>query len=180
MQKKNMDKIRERAIPLIPLGFLIVFLSVSCGEKSDKILILELMETAGQFIEEKDTVGLMSFIAEDYSDFRGRNKIETEGMVKSYFLDYQGIVTHVLSTKIDEITPLEASIRKDVLVSSGGAQLFRKLVKFAGDYYRIKARLVKRDGKWLLHYAEWEYISLDSLFPESLSILKKIFPNIAP
>ncbi|MGD9347463.1 MAG: hypothetical protein PVH84_16475 [Candidatus Aminicenantes bacterium] len=174
-----MDKRRKRAIPLIPLGILVAFLSIFCGGKSEKLLIIELMDTAGQFIEEKNAVGLMSLVAEDYSDFRGRNKRETEEIVKSYFLDYQGIVTHVLSTKVDELTSSEASIRTDVLVSSGGAQLFRKFVKFAGDYYRVEAKLVKREGKWLLHYAEWEYISLDTLFPDSLSILKKIFPNIS-
>jgi hypothetical protein len=144
------------------------------------MLILELMDKAGQFIEDKDAESLMRFVTEDYSDFRGRNKSETEDMVKQYFLDYQGIVTHILGTKIDELAPGEATIRTDVLVSSGGAQLFRKFVKFAGDYYRITARLMKRDGMWLLQYAEWEYISLDTLFPESVSILKKIFPNISP
>ncbi len=143
-------------------------------------MILELMDKAGQYIEQKDAESLMLFVAEDYSDFRGRNKSETEEMAKHYFLEYQGIITHVLSTKIDEIAPAEASIRTDMLVSSGSAQLFRKFVKFAGDYYRIKARLVKRDGTWLLQYAEWEYISLDTLFPESVSILKKIFPNVSP
>jgi hypothetical protein len=144
------------------------------------MLILELMDKAGQYIEQKDAERLMLFVAEDYSDFRGRDKRETEDMVKQYFLDFQGIVTHVLSTKIDELTSGEATIRTDVLVSSGGAQLFRKFVKFAGDYYRITARLVKRDRVWLLQYAEWEYISLDALFPESVSILKKIFPNLFP
>ena len=143
-------------------------------------MILELMDKAGQYIEQKDADNLMLFVAEDYSDFRGRDKRETEEMAKHYFLEYQGIITHVLSTKIDEIATDEASIRTDVLVSSGGAQLFRKFVKFAGDYYRIKARLVKRDGTWLLQYAEWEYTSLDTLFPESVSILKKIFPNVSP
>jgi hypothetical protein len=157
-----------------------VFSLISCGEKSDKMLILELMDKAGQLIEHKDAESLMMFVAEDYSDFRGRNKSETEDMVKQYFLDYQGIVTHMLSTKIDEITLDKATIRTDVLVSSGGAQLFRKFVKFAGDYYRISAKLVKRDGVWLLQYAEWEYISLDTLFPKSVSILKKIFPNLFP
>ena len=174
-----MNKI-QRSILSICLGFFIVFLFISCGRKSDKVLILELMDKAGQYIEQKDTDSLMLFVDEDYTDFRGRNKSKTEEMVKHYFLEYQGIITHVLSTKIDEITLGEAAIRTDVLVSSGGAQLFRKFVKFAGDYYRIKARLVKRDGFWLLHYAEWEYISLDTLFPESLSILKKIFPNLIP
>lgn len=170
----------KRSIIFLVGGILFVLLLISCGEKSDKMLILELMDKAEQFIEEKDAESLMQFIAEDYSDFRGRNKRETEDMVNQYFLDFQGIVTHILSTKVDEITFEEATIRTDVLVSSGGAQLFRKFVKFAGDYYRITARLVKRDGVWLLHYAEWEYISLDTLFPESVSILKKIFPSLFP
>jgi hypothetical protein len=169
-----------RSIPYAEVSILCVFLLISCGGKTDKMVILELMDKAGQFIEQKDAESLMLFVAEDYSDFRGRNKSETKDMVKQYFLDYQGIVTHVLSTKIDEITIGEATIRTDVLVSSGGAQLFRKFVKFAGDYYRIKAKLVKRDEVWLLQYAEWEYISLDTLFPESVSILKKIFPNMFP
>lgn len=171
---------KKRSVLFISLATLFVSFVTSCGEKSDKVLILELLDKAGQFVEQKEADSLMLFVAEDYSDFRGRNKRETEEMVKHYFLEYQGIVTHVLSTRIDEITQGEASIQTDVLVSSGGAQLFRKFVKFAGDYYRIKARLVKRNGFWLLHYAEWEYISLDTLFPESVSLLKKIFPNLFP
>jgi hypothetical protein len=171
-------KINRFTVGIVILCFFCVCLFDSCGEKSDKTRILELMEQAGQYVENKDAENLMFFIAEDYSDFEGRDKEETEEMVKHYFLEFQGIVTHVLSTTIDEIGPNGASIRTDVLVSSGGAQLFRKFVKFAGDYYRINARLVKRDGSWLLHYAEWQYISLDSLLPESFSVLKKIFPNV--
>jgi hypothetical protein len=138
------------------------------------------MDEVGKYIEQKDAESLMMFVAEDYRDFWGRNKRETEEIAKHYFLEYQGIITHVLSTKVDEIVIDEASIQTDVLVSSGGAQLFRKFVKFAGDYYRVNARLVKRDETWLLQYAEWTYISLDGLFPESVSLLKKIFPNISP
>jgi hypothetical protein len=140
--------------------------------------ILELMDKAGQFIEQKDAENLMQLVAEDYMDFRGRNKSETKELAKQYFLDYKGIVTHMLSTKIDAIAVREATIRTDVLVSSGGAKMFRKFVKFAGDYYRIKAKLVNREGVWLLIYAEWELISLDVLFPESIPVLKKIFPNL--
>jgi hypothetical protein len=171
---------KQRSFLFISLMLLYVFISINCGKKSDKVLILDLMDKAGQYIEQKDASRLMMFVAEDYKDFWGRNKKKTEEMAKYYFLEYQGIITHVLSTKIDEIAVDEASIRTDVLVSSGGAKLFRKFVKFAGDYYRIKARLVKRDETWLLHYAEWSHISLDNLFPDSVSLLKKIFPNLSP
>jgi len=171
---------KKESFLFISLAILFISLFFSCKAKSEKTKILELMDKTGEYVEKKDVESLMSYIADDYSDFRGLNKSETEEMAKHYFLEYQGIVTHVLSTKIDEITTDGASIQTDVLVSSGGAQLFRKFVKFAGDYYRIKARLVKRDETWLLHYAEWTHISLEGLFPESLSLLKKIFPNVSP
>ncbi|MGD8536084.1 MAG: hypothetical protein PVF66_09580, partial [Candidatus Aminicenantes bacterium] len=93
----------KRVILFPVVGILFVWLLISCGEKSDKMLILDLMDKAGAFIEQKDARNLMVFIAEDYSDFKGRNKSETEEMVRQYFLDYQGIVTHILSTKIDDI-----------------------------------------------------------------------------
>jgi len=161
---------------LIPL-YLLFFLG-SCGPKTEKDVILDLMENVKEYVEKKNTENLLNYFAEDYEDFQGRNKIQTEAMINQYFQDFHGIVSHVLSTHIEEVTPIEASIQTDVLVSSGGAKLFRKFVKYAGDYYRIKAKLVKRKSLWQLHYAEWSYISLEDLFPESVSILKKIFPNL--
>jgi hypothetical protein len=130
------------------------------------------------YVEHKDGDSLLMYFAEDYEDFEGRNKDQTRAMVNQYFLDFRGIVSHILSTHIQDVTPTDASIQTDVLISSGGAKLFRKFVKYAGDYYRIKAKLVKREGLWQLHYAEWTLISLGDLFPESVSILKKIFPNL--
>jgi hypothetical protein len=167
-----------RVIPALLLPFLLAVMFVSCGERSEEDVILDLMDQVGDYVEKKDIDNLLMYFAEDYKDFEGRDKNQTRAMISQYFLDFHGIVSHVLSTQIEDVTAVGASIQTDVLISSGGAKLFRKLVKYAGDYYRIKAKLVKREGLWQLQYAEWTYISLEDLFPESLSILKKIFPNL--
>ncbi|MFC2165644.1 hypothetical protein ACFLT2_11690 [Acidobacteriota bacterium] len=169
---------RIRAVSAVIVPFLLVIVLVSCGKKSEEDVILDLMEDVAEYVENKDIENLLMHFAEDYEDFQGRSKSQTRAMITQYFQDFQGIVSHVLSTQIEEVTPIEASIQTDVLVSSGGAKLFRKFVKYAGDCYRIKAKLVNREGLWQLQYAEWSYISLTDLFPESVSILRKIFPNL--
>lgn len=158
--------------------FFLFFTLESCGKKSEIDVIRDLMDEVGEYVENKDIENLLMYFAEDYMDFQGRNKKQTRAMINQYFRDFHGIVSHVLSTHIEEITPIEASIQTDVLVSSGGAKIFRKFVRYAGDYYRIKAKLVNREGLWQVQYAQWSYISLEDLFPESVSVLKKIFPNL--
>lgn len=155
--------------------FSLVFFLTSCREKTDEDLILELMETVGRFVEKKDISSVMLYLADDYSDFEGRGKRKTRAMINQYFKQYRGIVIHVLSSRIDEIKPLEAFIQAEVTLSSGAAKVFRKFIKFSTDNYRLKIKLIKRNDKWQIQYAEWRHVSLKELYPESLSIFKKIF-----
>lgn len=170
-----------RIITIIPVFiFLLIFFLNSCGEKekTEEDLILDLVKNIGRFAEKKDNNSLMLLLTEDYVDFEGRGKSETEDMVNGYFRQYRGIAVNVLSTRIDEINLPEASVQTEVAFSSGAAKVFRKLIRVSLDNYRIKANLMKRDGSWQIQYAEWKYVTLNELFPESLSILKKIFPEL--
>jgi hypothetical protein len=133
------------------------------------------MGDIGEYAEEKDIESIMMLLADDYTDFQRRDKSRTRDMIQQYFDQYRGIVIHVLSTQIDEINPPEASIRTELAMSSGAAKVLRKVVRFSTDNYRLKMRLIKRDERWQIKYAEWRYVSLDELFPESLSILQKLF-----
>lgn len=169
----------QKGLILFFIFFLALFL-ISCGEKekTDEDLILELVENMSRLAEKKDISNLMMNFVEDYSDFEGQGKSETEDMLRQYFKQYRGIVIHVLSTRIDEIKFPEASIQTEVALSSGAAKVFRKLVRLSTDNYRLKIKLTKIGGQWQIQYAEWKYVTLNELFPQSLSILKKIFPNI--
>lgn len=136
---------------------------------------MELIGKIGDFAENKDVGGVMSCLAEDYRDFEGRDLKETEEMVRGYFHQFKGIAVNVLSTRIDEIRTPEAAIQTEVALSSGAAKVFRKLVRLSTDNYRLKLKLQKSKGIWRIQHAEWRYISFDELFPESLSIFRKIF-----
>jgi len=151
---------------------------VSCAPKNDRALILALLERMGSLVEDKDTSGLLSFLDEDYKDFENRGKKETEAMVREYFREYRGIVLHILGTRIDEIRPGEASVQTEFVLSSGAAEIFRKLFRAFGDFYRFDLKLRKGGEEWRISYAQWKNIGLNELFPESLPLLKKIFPGI--
>jgi ketosteroid isomerase-like protein len=166
---------RKRHIFLLILSVLICM--IGCGQKTDEDLIRELMEDVGKCIEKKDLMGLLAFLSDDFSDFRGRNRSQTEDTVQSYFNQFRGIVIHILHTRIDEVKAQEASIQSDIALSSGAARVLRKLVRVSTDIYRFKIKLIKKEDRWLIRYAEWTYIGLDELFPESLSILKKLFSD---
>ncbi len=161
----------------ISLLALMVFLMACSGPKTDEELIQEQMDEIGRFIEKKDLQSLMGFLDEDYSDHRGRDRVEIRNMVQSYFSQFRGIVVHILSTRIDDITPPEASIQTDAALSTGGARALRKMIRVSTDNYRFKIKLIKQEGRWLIRYAEWKPIGIEELFSESLSILKKLFPD---
>lgn len=159
---------------LIITGFLLL---LSCAPKTDEDQIRELMKEAGRHIEKKDLSALMDLLTDDYTDFRRRDKTQTKDMVQTYFSQFRGIVVHILSTRFDAIAPQEASIQTDVALSSGAARALRKWVPLSTDNYRFNIELVKEQNRWWIEYAEWKQIGIDELFPESLSILKKLFPD---
>ena len=159
----------------IVLLFFLAFFLVSCVGKTDEDLILELMDKIGGYAEKKDIESIMVNLAYDYSDFEGRDKRKAKQMVEEYFRQYRGIVIHVLSTRIVEIDTPEASVETEVALSSGAARVFRRLVRFSTENYRLKINLIKRNEQWQVQFAEWRYVTFDELFPESLTIFNKIF-----
>ena len=159
----------------IVLLFLLTFFLVSCVGKTDEDLILELMDRIGSYAEKKDIESIMVNLAYDYSDFEGRDKRKAKEMIEEYFRQYRGIVIHVLSTRINEINTPEAAVETEVALSSGAARVFRKLVRFSTENYRLRIKLIKRNERWQVRFAEWRYVTFGELFPESLTIFNKIF-----
>jgi hypothetical protein len=168
----------KRGIQAIISAVFFGLLVHGCSPKNDRALILDFIERIGDRVEEKDTAGLMLFIDRDYKDFQNRGKKETEAIVRDYFRNYRGIVLHILGTRIDEIKEGEASVQTEVVLSSGAAEVFRKLFKAFGDFYRFDLELRKTGPEWRISYAKWQNIGLNDLSPEALSMLKKIFPGI--
>ena len=151
----------------------------SCARESEEARILKFMNSVGKLVEKKDLSGLLTVLTDDYADFEGRDKKATEALVGDYFQRRFGIVMHLLHTKVETITEGgDASLETDIVLSSGGAEVLRKIIRFAGDFYRFKLELRKTPVGWRISRAEWEYLALKDLFPESLPVLNKLFPGI--
>ena len=167
---------RKRALII---GWAALLMLTSCAHESEEARILKFMSRVGKLVEKKDQPGLLAVLTDDYTDFEGRDKKATEALVGDYFRRRFGIVVHLLHTKVGDITAEGgASLETDVVLSSGGAEVLRKIVRFAGDFYRFMLDLRKTPEGWRISRAEWEYLTLNDLFPESLPVLEKFFPDI--
>jgi hypothetical protein len=157
----------------------VVLLAPACGRPSDESAIRALLEESVARAEKKDVSGLMELFAPDYVDFAGRDRAGTLRLVTDYLDRYRGIVIHLLAARVGDIGPDgRASVECEVSLSHGAAEVFRKLIRFTGEYYRFRFDLRKAGpGEWRFAYAEWQSIGLPDLFPESLAILKKLFPG---
>jgi hypothetical protein len=160
---------------LVPL--LVPVLFSHCRSKTDREIITALIDKMAVQVEKKDAQGLIAHLAERYMDFEGRDRDRTAAMVGEYFSRFRGIVIKVLSSRIEIGSKQEAEVEADVAFFSGAASAFRKMIGFSGENYRFKFTMQKK-GDWMIQGAQWEYIPLSGLFPESLLILRELFPDL--
>ncbi len=151
-----------------------------CSSASEEARVAKLMDRVGSLAEKKDLPGLLALLTDDYADFEGRDRAATEALLADHFRRRYGIVVHLLHTEIGDLGPEgTATVRTDVVLSSGGAEVLRKVIRFAGELYRFKLDLRKTPEGWRVGRAEWTPSALNGLFPESLPVLRKLFPGAA-
>lgn len=161
------------------LGALAI-MTPSCGRPSEEARIAEFIRETMASAQKRNLQAVLGRLSDDYTDFEGRDKAVTEGLLREYFRR-TGIVIHLLSVKVDIIEPQGmASLRVEAMLSSGAAEVFRKLIPYAGECYRLDLRLSKTPaGAWQIASAGWETVSPAGLFPDSLAVLKKLFPDFS-
>jgi ketosteroid isomerase-like protein len=155
-------------------------LGPACGGPSEEDRIREVIGKAAARAEKRDVEGLMRFLTADYVDGKGRDREATARLVAGYFERYRGVVVHVLGARVGEIAPDgRASVEFEIALSHGAAEMLRKLIRWGGETYRFEADMRKDErGEWRLAYADWDEIALAGLFPESLAVLKELFPGL--
>jgi len=174
---------RRAAGPFSAVAFtaaVLCLLAASCGRPSEEARIRDLLEESAARAEKRDVGGLMDLFAPEYRDFEGRDKAGTVRLVSDYLARYRGVVVHVLGVHPGTIgADGRAEVECEVALSHGAAELLRKLIRIGSEYYRFRFDLRKdAAGEWRYAYAEWEAIALTDLLPESLDILRKLFPDL--
>jgi hypothetical protein len=155
-------------------------LALACGSPSDETRIRALLEESVARAEKKDAAGLMELFAPDYVDFQGRDKAGTLRLIMDHLDRYRGIVIHLLGVRVGAVgTDGGASVECEVGLSHGAAEVLRKLIRYAGEYYHFRIDVRKTGPReWRFTSAEWRSVGLTELFPESLDILRKLFPGL--
>lgn len=156
----------------------IIFLHSWCQQSTPEGRVKEFLKNMVHHAEKKNIQSIIDRLCEDYSDFQGRSRSETQNMIDGYFDRYRGIVVNLLHTRFQEITPTQASLQTEVAFSSGAGKVLRKLLRYSTEIYRIRLKLEKKEEKWMVRYAEWRYVPLDEIFPKSTEVLKKIYPDL--
>lgn len=163
-------------------ALLVLFLAVALvncgGGKTEEDFIKESIDAIGGAAEDGNASGILSYVSDSYSDYEERTFDDIEKLLQSYLQRYsRGIVVNILGLRFGSVGVTEAEVELEVALSSGAAKVFRKAVRYAGQFYRFRVGMVKEGETWVVKKAAWENISMSELFPESLEILKELFPN---
>jgi hypothetical protein len=168
----------HRLIMIMLIATLAISL-VGCEGDTDQSRILKLVAGIAKAAEKKDVDGFLSALAGDYRDFENRDKRATREFLSGYLGSRVGIVVHILHIRTGVILPEgTASLEADVVVSAGAAEVLRKLTRFIGEVLRFKVELRRTGGEWFVSAARWQVVERPDLFPESLSVLKKLYPYL--
>jgi len=171
---------RAARLGLAPALAAACLLAAACGSPSDETRIKELLKESAARAEKRDVDALMEFFAPDYSDFEGRDQEGTARLIEDYLDRFRAVVVHLLAARVGTIGPDgRASVECEFSLSHGAAEVLRRLIRYTGEFYRFRLELRKSGrGEWRFTYAEWRSIGPGDLFPESLDVLKKLFPEI--
>ena len=158
----------------------LVVLAVSCGGPTRETRIRRFLGQTAALAEKNDYAGLMGRIASDFRDFEGRDKAETGALIQGHLVGRRGIVIHVLSVRAGETgSDGQNPVQAEILLSSGPAEALRRLLRYAGETYRLDLVLgPSGKGSWEIRYAAWEEVPVSGLFPESVKVLKELFPGL--
>jgi len=160
---------------------LILLAPMACRrQKTESGRLLEAVDNLARLSEKKDIEAFMASVEEEYSDFEGRDKAGLRDLLSGYFAGRTGIVVHRLGGRVEFPGPGQAALQADVALSSGAAEALRRLMRLSPDLYRLRVEFVRPADCWLVHYAEWQPIGLTEVLPESLGVLKSLFPNQKP
>lgn len=171
---------REQAV--LPLAGVAVclglaLLGAACGGMSEEDRLIDRFRSLAALAEEENADGILAAVDEDYADFEGRDKAAIEAMIQGYFESYRGIVLSVLGVRVGELGSEAASLEADVTFSSGAVEALRRLVRVAGQFYRLEVGWVKRGGDWLVASAAWREVGLGELLSESRDAVQELLPS---
>jgi len=163
----------HKAIPLL----LILFLSISCGSGDERSEIEVAIYDAVEAAKENDVDGFMGFIDFEYMDREERTKKDIRKKVEGYLNRFRVIAVNILNIRTVKKDNDNADVVAEVNFSHGLGKMLSKVIRSYGESYRFRMDMIKRARGWVVTRAEWEWMSLEDLYPESIKVLRELFPD---
>lgn len=166
-------------LKLVAFGLLFGLISGACSRSSSlEDMFIERIDRLARLAETKELDLMMTYFSEDFIDFEGRTKEGLRSLLEGYLGSRTAIVVHRLTARVETLDVSRAVVETEVAVSSGRAEALRRLVRIAPDLYRIRIRFGRVGEEWRIQSAAWTSLELGEFLPESLALLKKIFPSL--
>ena len=155
----------------------LLFFLAGCGSSDKRSDVEKVIYSAVSAVEDRDVEKFMKIISIEYLDEAERTKPEIEEKIRTYLNRFRSISVNVLDIKTVTKNMDSAEIITEISFSSGLGKVFQKIVNSYGEVYRFKILMSRRSKGWVVKGAEWSWVSIDELYPESLKVLRELFPN---
>jgi hypothetical protein len=123
------------------LIFVAAILLAACGTKSsDEVQVRELIASAEEAAEARDTADVLELVADDYSDAQGFDKPALQNFLRTYFLVRPKIELIVSIEKLEFPVPGLAQAQISVATVGGGDANLQRLeveLRKSGDDWRV-------------------------------------------
>jgi len=154
---------------------LVIFTSCGPGDKKTEIEIA--IHKAVDAAAANDVEEFMTFIDYDYLDPEERTKQDIREKVDAHLNRFRVIAINILNIKTVEKTNDSATVIVEVNFSHGLGRMLTKIIRSAGESYRFHLQMTRRGKGWVTAAAEWEWMSIEDLYPESIRVLRELFPG---
>lgn len=150
---------------------------VNCNTSSGRSDVEEVIYSAVSAAEEKDVGKFMKIISIEYMDDEERTKSDIREKIETYLNRFRGISVNILNIKTVKKSMSSAEVITEISFSSGIGKIFSKIVNSYGEVYRFNVLMSRGSKSWVVTSADWSWMSLDEIYPESLKVLRELFPN---
>jgi len=156
---------------------IMILVLLSCSTSSGRSEIEETIYSAVSAAEERDVGKFMKIISIEYLDDEERTKADIGKKIETYLNRFRGISVNILNIRTVNESMNSAEVITEISFSRGLGKIFSKIVNSYGEVYRFNISMSHRSKNWVVKSAEWNWMSIDELFPESIKVLRELFPN---
>ena len=156
---------------------IIQVLSTGCGSSDKRSEIEIAIYKAVDSATNNDVEEFMKFIDYDYLDSEERTKPDISEKVESYLNRFRVISINILNIKTVQSDNDTAEVVVEINFSHGLGKMLSKVIRSYGESYRFRMDMTRRVRGWVVKHAEWEWMSIEELYPESIKVLRELFPG---